>query len=88
MLSRGESVFTLARGREAGLPLVGKPSGRDRVVRIDADRTGLKARFPFTPVNAFILDFDIVEHGGGELGAMLLLNENADGTGRSYLQIQ
>jgi len=88
MLPYGDAIFTLARGREAGMPLVGKPSGRDKLVQINAGQTGLQARFPFTPVDAFILDFDLLEQQGGNPGAILLLNEKQDGTGKAYLQIQ
>jgi hypothetical protein len=88
MLPLGDALYTLARGREAGLPLVGKPSGRDKLVQINVAHTGLQARFPFDPVDAFILDFDILEHQKGHQGAFLLLNEKQDGTGRAYLQVQ
>lgn len=84
----GDSLFTLARGREAGMPLVGKPGGKDKLVQIHAAQTGLEALFPFTPVDAFILDFDLFEKEVGEAGAILLLNEEKDGSGKAYLQVQ
>jgi hypothetical protein len=83
-----DSLFTLARGREAGMPLVGKPGGKDKLVQIHAGQTGLEARFPFTPVDAFILDFDLIEKNDGKMGAVLLLNEEEDGSGKAYLQVQ
>jgi hypothetical protein len=83
-----DTLFTLARGREAGMPLVGRPSGRDRLVQIDLASSGLQARFPFAPVDAFILDFDILERTDGTRQAVLLLNEEADGNGRAYVQVQ
>jgi hypothetical protein len=83
-----DALFTLARGREAGMPLVGRPSGRDRLVQIDLAPSGLQARFPFAPVDAFILDFDILERADGTRQAVLLLNEEADGNGRAYVQVQ
>lgn len=84
----GDALYTLARGREAGMPLVGKPSGGDKLVQINAVNTGLQAHFPFAPVDAFILDFDLIETPDGDLGAILLLNEKEDGTGKAYLQVQ
>ncbi|MDY0292380.1 MAG: hypothetical protein RBR02_08610 [Desulfuromonadaceae bacterium] len=88
MLPYGDTLFTLARGREVGIPLVGKPSGRDRLVQINAGQSGLQAHFPFKPVDAFILDFGLLEQPGGGLGAILLLNEKQDGGGKAYLQVQ
>jgi hypothetical protein len=84
----GDTLFTLARGREVGMPLVGKPSGKDKLVQINAGGNRLKARFPFSPVDAFILDFDLLEQVDGAPGAILLLNEKQDGTGQAYLQVQ
>ncbi|MFW6387285.1 MAG: hypothetical protein ACOC0G_01260 [Thermodesulfobacteriota bacterium] len=83
-----DTLFTLARGRGAGVPLVGRPSGRDRLVQIDLDSSGLQARFPFATVDAFILDFDILERANGTRQGVLLLNEEADGNGRAYVQVQ
>jgi len=88
MLPHGKDLFTLARGREAGMPLVGKPSGQDKLVQINVGQTGLQARFPFTPVNAFILDFDLMEQKDRGLSSVLLLNEKQDGKGKAYLQVQ
>lgn len=88
MHPHGEALFTLARGRETGMPLVGKPSGRDKLVQINATQAGLQAHFPFAPVDAFILDFDLLEQQSGDLGAILLLNEKQDGSGKAYLQVQ
>ncbi|MGC9519090.1 MAG: hypothetical protein ACP5FP_05480, partial [Desulfuromonadaceae bacterium] len=88
MHPHGDSLFTLARGRKAGMPLVGSPDGKDKLVQICAGQTGLQARFPFAPVDAFILDFDLFEKEDGTAGAMLLLNEEEDGSGKAYLQVQ
>jgi hypothetical protein len=39
-------------------------------------------------VDAFILDFDILVRADGTRQAVLLLNEEADGNGRAYVQVQ
>ncbi len=88
MLSHAGSIFTTVRGRDAGLPLVGRASGRDKLVQIVAVETGLQARSPFAPVDAFILDFALWQGADGGLQTVLLLNEKQDGSGRAYLQLQ
>lgn len=88
MLPHAGALFTQVRGRDAGLPLVGRASGRDKLVQIVSLQTGLQARAPFAPVDAFILDFALWQGTDGVLRAVLLLNEKPDGSGRAYLQLQ
>ncbi|MDY0211693.1 MAG: hypothetical protein RBR06_01655 [Desulfuromonadaceae bacterium] len=88
MLPYSGSLYTMVRGRDAGLPLVGRASGRDKLVQIVAVETGLQARSPFAPVDAYILDFALWQGADGVLQAVLLLNEKQDGSGRAYLQLQ
>ncbi|MBW2187042.1 MAG: hypothetical protein JRG71_11810 [Deltaproteobacteria bacterium] len=86
LIQQQGSVFTLVRGRSEGLPLVGRPSGVDRLVKIDRVANGLSAGYPFAAVEAFMIDFSV--YGQGSLEAIVLLNEKADGSGRSYLRMQ
>lgn len=86
LIEQQGSVFTLVRGRSEGLPLVGRPSGADRLVKIDRSQHGLSAGYPFAAVEAFVIDFSVYEQNG--LEAIVLLNEKADGSGRSYLRMQ
>lgn len=88
MLPYAGSLYTMVRGRDAGLPLVGRASGRDKLVQIVAVEAGLQARSPFAPVDAYILDFALWQSADGALQAVLLLNEKQDGSGRAYLQLQ
>lgn len=86
LIQQQGSVFTLVRGRSEGLPLVGRPSGVDRLVKIDRVANGLSAGYPFAAVEAFMIDFSVYGQNGFE--AIVLLNEKADGSGRSYLRMQ
>lgn len=86
LIQQQGSVFTLVRGRNEGLPLVGRPSGVDRLVKIDRSEHGLSASYPFAAVEAFVIDFSVYDQGG--LEAVVLLNEQANGRGRSYLRMQ
>lgn len=86
LIQQQGSVFTLVRGRSEGLPLVGRPSGVDRLVKIDRVENGLSAGYPFAAVEAFMIDFSVYGQNGFE--AIVLLNEKADGSGRSYLRMQ
>ncbi len=80
------SAYTIQRRRTEGIPLVGKPSGEDRVVRISRHGEELRIEHPFAGVEAYILDFALFETPGQPLVAVLLLNEKPDGTGQAYLQ--
>lgn len=80
------SAFTIQRGRSAGLPLLGKPSGQDRLVVVAWTGQRLVMQQPFAGVDAHILDFTLVTDGDRVTAAVLLLNERPDGTGQAYLQ--
>ena len=86
LIAQQGSVFTLVRGRSEGLPLVGRPSGADRLVKIDRSEHGLSANYPFAAIEAFVVDFSVYDQNG--LEAVVLLNEKANGRGRSYLRMQ
>jgi hypothetical protein len=86
MLRHADSVFTLVRARSAGMLLVGRPSGADRLVEISNAGNSLGASYPFAPVEAFIIDFSLM--GNDPVQAAVLLNEKADGSGRAYLRFQ
>lgn len=80
------SAFTIQRGRSAGLPLLGKPSGQDRLVYLAWTGQRLVMQQPFAGVDAHILDFTLVTDGDRVTAAVLLLNERPDGSGQAYLQ--
>ncbi len=82
------AAYTVQRGRTEGVPMFGKPSGRDAVGRVVRDGERLLLEHPFAAVEAFILDFALVERSGPSLDALLLLNEKEDGSGRAYLLLQ
>ncbi len=81
----GDTWFTVARGRSEGLPLVGRPSGSDYLVAIDREGDRLTTVPAAEPVEAFVLDFDLV---AGQEAFVLLLGEKADGSGKAYLMLQ
>ncbi|APG27985.1 hypothetical protein A7E78_09130 [Syntrophotalea acetylenivorans] len=82
------SVYTVRRGRSAGLPLVGKPSGQDRIVRVVPQDNRLLLEEPFPGVDAYILDFALLERPGKHPAVILLLNDREDGKGAAHLLIQ
>ncbi|GAB4258915.1 MAG: hypothetical protein Kow0092_06780 [Deferrisomatales bacterium] len=81
----GDSAYTIERARTPGLPLVGKPSGRDSLVQIRRSGRGLRLERPFPPVDAFVQDFALLDAEQEPAGVLLLVNEKADGSGRAYL---
>ncbi|MEZ4485056.1 MAG: hypothetical protein R2864_10845 [Syntrophotaleaceae bacterium] len=82
------SVYTISRGRSAGLPLLGKPSGQDRVVKVLRRGHQLLLEQPFAGVDAYILDFALLEKPGERPAVILLLNDKEDGSGLAHLLIQ
>lgn len=82
------TAYTVARGRSEGLPLVGRPSGSDALVRVVRNGRSLRLERPFAGVDAFILDFALLERPGHPVAAVLLLNEKEDGSGKAYLLFQ
>ena len=82
------SAYTVRRGRSAGLPLLGKPSGQDRIVRVLPRDHRLLLVEPFAGVDAYILDFALLERPGKQPAVILLLNDREDGKGAAHLLIQ
>lgn len=81
------TAYTIRRGRSAGLPLVGKPSGRDQLIALHWNGHQVTVTEPFAGVEAFMLDFALIENQGSVKAALLLLNQKPDGSGNAYLQI-
>ena len=87
-LAADGSAYTVKRGRNAGLPLLGKSSGQDRVVQIITRDNRLLLQEPFVGVDAYILDFALLEQPGGQPAVILLINDREDGKGAAHLLIQ
>jgi hypothetical protein len=83
-----DSVYTLYHQRTPGLPLLGKPTGKDALVRIVRSPQGLRLEHPFAGVEAYIEDFALCKSPSGTVLAVLLMNEKEDGTGNAYLLFQ
>jgi hypothetical protein len=81
------TAYTIRRGRSTGLPLIGKPSGRDQLIALHWNGRQVTVAEPFAGVEAFILDFALIENRGSVQAALLLLNQKPDGSGKAYLQI-
>ncbi|GAB6061935.1 hypothetical protein [Deferrisoma palaeochoriense] len=77
------AIYTIRRGRSPGLPLVGRPSGADAVVRLEPGGGGIAAEEPYGRVELFVMDFALADDGG----AVLLANEREDGRGAAFLWI-
>lgn len=86
-VSANGTAFTVRRGRSMGLPLIGKATGSDRLVGVRWNGRRLVMTEPFSPVEAFILDFALVQEQGRVSAALLLLNDRSDGSGQAYLQM-
>jgi len=82
------AIYTIVRGRARDLPLLGKPSGKDQLVRIKRRSNRLTVEQPFAGVDAYILDYALIEESGNLEANLLLLNEKEDGTGKAYLLFQ
>lgn len=80
------SAYTFLREREKRL--LGKATGQDGVVRLDWKDGALATSAPYPPVEAFVLDFAVVERPGGAPLALLLTNDKEDGSGQAYLVVQ
>lgn len=82
------SLYTIDRGYSKGLPLIGKASGRDALVRVVRRGEVLSADPSFGEVEAFLLDFSLVDEPSGVSAAILLLNDKEDGSGVGRLVVQ
>ncbi|APG24808.1 hypothetical protein [Syntrophotalea acetylenica] len=80
------TAYTIRRERSTGLPLIGKPTGRDKLVAVRWSGDRFAVRELFAGIEAFILDFALVKQQGKVSAALLLLNQKADGSGEAYLQ--
>lgn len=85
VLIDGNTAYTQVRGRNTAL-LEFKAEGEDQLVAIDI-RSGQMSE-PFSAVGSFILDFTVRRGPDNSRVAILLLNDKADGSGRSSLRIQ
>lgn len=79
------AAYTVLRGRTEGLPLFGKPAGKDMVGRVVRDGERLSLEKPFAEIETFIIDFAPLAESNRPGGVLLLLNEKEDGSGRAYL---
>jgi hypothetical protein len=82
-----QSILTISRGRKPGKLLIIAPEGQDRLVRLNNNNNELISDYPFEPVEAFIIDFALLSEGG-RVGALLLINEKEDATGKAFLLFQ
>jgi len=87
ILGQQGTLVTISRGRKPGNILSPQASGKDRLISLSRDENGLLATYPFNSVEAFIIDFSLLPKGG-QNGALLLLNEKEDGSGRAFLLYQ
>ena len=81
------AIYTIWRGREPGLPLIGSPSGQDSVVRVIERKGSLQLQRPFPDVDGFILDFALLQPQDGPLQVLLLVNDKEKGNGQAYLRL-
>ncbi len=82
-LKTGE-IATIYRGRKPGNFIFGQAEGADRLTLLLRQKDGVAITYPFPPVNAFILDFSVIE-GKTPVEAVLLINEKEDGSGQAFL---
>ena len=88
LLRHNDIVYTIVRGRSNGMLLLGNANGADKLVAIHHADNDLSTYFPFAPIDAFIVDFALYGNDGDALKALVLVNEEADGSGSSYLLVQ
>lgn len=74
--------------RERSKRFLGSTSGQDAVVRLDWSGGQLSVSRPYAGVEAFVLDFALLERSGGRPAALLLVNDKDDGSGRARLLFQ
>ena len=80
------AVYTVLRERSKSF--FGKTSGQDAVVRLDWSGGALAVSRPYPGVDAFVLDFALIERPGMRPAALLLVNEKGDGSGQAHLVFQ
>jgi hypothetical protein len=87
-LSAEGDAITLDRGRSGGIPLLRRPAGEDAVVRLGLGGGGIDLSRPYPGVEAFVLDFALLERSGRPPAVLLLVNDKEDGSGRAQLLFQ
>lgn len=80
------TAYTIRRERSMGLPLLRKPTGHDNLVALSWNGNRFTVSELFPGVEAFILDFALIQQQGQIQGALLLLNQKPDGSGKAFLQ--
>lgn len=83
-VGRDGAIYIIQRARAELLSGLVPATGADRVVRLEPTAGGLRREAAHEPVEAFILDFALIEGRGGQ-GLVLLLNDKADGSGEASL---
>jgi hypothetical protein len=86
VLISGGAAYTVVRERSARV--LGRTSGQDAVVRLEWAEGALTVSRPYPPVDAFVLDFALLETPGAPPAALLLVNDEEDGSGRAFLLFQ
>lgn len=86
VLVSGGAAYTVARERSNRL--FGKATGQDAVVRLEWSGGALAVSRPYPAVDAYVLDFALLERPGTGPAALLLVNEKEDGSGRAHLLFQ
>jgi hypothetical protein len=86
VLVSGGAAYTVARERSNRL--FGKASGQDAVVRLEWSGGALAVSRPYPAVDAYVLDFALLELPGTGPAAVLLVNEEEDGSGQAHLLFQ
>lgn len=81
------TVYTFSRNRTKDIPFLRSPSGSDSLVRV-VTKEGPRLERPFPPISAFILDFALIEEQAGMPSAVVLFNEEEDGSGQAFIQVQ
>lgn len=86
VVGRDGALYTLRRGRREVLAGLTEPTGADSVIRLTPSAGGLRMEPTHEPIAAYILDFDLIERRGAPGRTLvLLLNEEADGSGQASL---
>lgn len=81
-----DRLYTIDRERSTGsIPLFQKSTGKDTLVKLTRDGQGLVMDYVFDGIDAYILDFALLEEADQPIQALLLLNDKEDGSGQAYL---
>lgn len=80
-------AYTIYRGRQPGSFFTKGAVGKDRIAEIVVQKNQLSIEYPFPAIDAFIIDFAIL-NTSKSLSVFLLLNEKIDATGNAFLKLQ